>query len=114
MSARSFLERLRTRGISITADRGWLIVEAPEGVVTAELRGELLRRKAELIAALKATPPRTEASNLLEAQSKVASLLAIAYRRHAAVQRVETDRKAGGADCGLASAGESSVHGDVP
>lgn len=114
MSTVAFLDALHARGISISAGGGRLMVEAPEGVVTAELRGELMRRKAELIATLETTQQRTEASKLLQAQSEVASLLAAAYRRHAAVQRVGTDRQAAAADCSLANAGGSSVHGDVP
>ena len=114
MSMAAFLETLRARGISISASSGRLIVEAPEEVLTAELSGELTRRKAELIAELVTTPQRTEVSGLLEAQNTVASLLAMAYRRHGAVPRVGMDRKASTADCGLASVGGSSVHGDVP
>jgi hypothetical protein len=114
MSTQEFLSALRARGISITTGGDRLIVEAPEKVLTAELRGELMRRKAELIATLEPAQPRTDGSGLLEAQNEVASLLAMAYRRYAAVPRVGTDRKASAADCGLASAGGSSVHGDVP
>jgi hypothetical protein len=114
MSTQDILSTLRARGISISACDGRLIVEAPEGAVTAELRGELIKSKAELIATLKPPQPRTDGSGLLEAQNAVASLLAMAYRRYAAVPRVGTDRKASAADCGLASAGGSSVHGDVP
>jgi hypothetical protein len=114
MSTVAFLEALHARGISIDANGGRLMIEAPEGAVTAELRGELLRRKTEIIAALDAVQQRPEASNLIEVQNEVAGLLAIAYRRHSAVQRVGADREAAGADCGLASAGGSSVHGDVP
>jgi hypothetical protein len=114
MSTQEFLSVLRARGISISNCDGRLIVEAPEGAVTAELRGELIKRKAELIATLEPPQPRTHGSGLLEASNAVASLLAMAYRRHAAVARVGTDRKASVADCGLASAGPSSVHGDAP
>jgi hypothetical protein len=114
MSTQEFLSALRARGISISTCDGRLIVEAPEGAVTVELRGELIKRKAELIATLEPPQPRTDGSGVLEASHAVASLLAMAYRRHAAVARVGTDRKASVADCGLASAGPSSVHGDAP
>jgi hypothetical protein len=114
MSTAAFLEALHARGISISANDGRLLVEAPEGLVTPELRRELLRRKTELIAALDAVQQRPEASKLIEVQNEVAGLLAIAYRRHSAVQRVGTDRQENAASCSLANLGASSVHGDAP
>ena len=60
-------------------------------------------------------PPGDAAGSILpDALSKIADLLAMAYQRHAAVLQVGTDQKPVAADCGLANAGGSSVHGDVP
>jgi hypothetical protein len=113
MSTQEFLGALRAAGISISAASGRLLIEAAEGVVTAKLQAELVSRKADLIAALETPQQRTLASDVLDAQSEVASLLAIAYRRRAKVSRVGTDRKTSGADCSLANSDARSVHGDV-
>jgi pristinamycin I synthase 3 and 4 len=47
-----FLCRLRDLGIGVAAADGRLRVQAPPGVLTAELRGELAARRDELVAAL--------------------------------------------------------------
>jgi hypothetical protein len=67
MNAASLLAQLRGAGISITSNAGRLILDAPAGAVTAELRAELVKRKAELIATLETArgylredPPVTE------------------------------------------------------
>lgn len=114
MTAAILLKSLRATGISISSERGRLIVEAPAGVLSAQLRAELVRRKPEVIAALEVEQQSPENGTQLEVQNEIASLLATAYRRHAAIQRVGTDRGEGSVDCGLANSDVSSVHGDVP
>jgi len=53
------LEQLREAGVSIRAERGRLIIEAPPGVVTPEARGEMVRLKPELLSALEVESDRT-------------------------------------------------------
>jgi hypothetical protein len=48
-----FLELLKGRGIEVCAKDGKLHISAPYGAVDPELRGELARRKVELLAVLK-------------------------------------------------------------
>jgi hypothetical protein len=114
MNATLLLARLRGAGVSISSLRGGLIVEAPPGVVTAELRAELVRCKAELIAWLeKSQHDAHEDSIVTEARYEIAGLLAKAYRRFSATQRVSGDQPNSGNN-GLANYPSSSVHGDVP
>jgi tubulysin polyketide synthase-like protein len=87
--AASLLRKLREAGILIRSDGGRLIVEAPVGVVTAEMRGDLARHKKALVAVLESS-----VGNLLrvepvsEALREVGGLLAVAYRRYASIPRV--------------------------
>lgn len=61
-------------------------------------------------------PSRAEKgrSITIEALHKTAELLAIAYRRHAAIQRVGPDRSGNSVNDALANSSGSSVHGVVP
>ena len=101
-------------GIAIRSEDDRLILEAPAGVITAEVRGELVKRKAELISALNLEHNHPVDLTLDESQKEIAALLATAYRRYAAVQRVGQDRPASSIDYELAKSENSSVHGVVP
>jgi len=58
-----FLGGLRSRGVQLWTEDGELRVKAPKGVLTAELRDELLARKAEILSVLASTAaPRTASS----------------------------------------------------
>jgi hypothetical protein len=115
MSAASLLAQLRDEGISISSNAGRLVIDAPVGAVTAELRVELVKRKAELIATLEtAHGVLHEDAPLTEARTEIARLLAIAYRRYAAIQRVGPDRAVISGKDDLANSGGTSVHGVVP
>lgn len=115
MNAASLLAELRVAGIAISCDADRLIVEAPVGTVTAELRAKLVKHKAELIATLKNAHGRLrEDPPLSEARSEIARVLAIAYRRCAAIQCVAPDRPVNSGKGDLANSCGTSVHGVVP
>jgi hypothetical protein len=115
MSATSLLSHLRTAGISLSHERDRLIVEAPSGVITAELRTELAKQKAELIAAIDAQRARSDGDlALTTARRQIPGLLAIAYMRYTAVQRAGRDHQEGSSGDSLANSDEASVHGVVP
>jgi len=113
MSAMLLLAHLRGTGVSISAQRGRLIVEAPPGVVSAELHAELRERKAELIAALEAECVPPDESIVLGVRREIADLLAIAYQRYAAMQRAGADRLNDSGKERLANSDTASVHGVV-
>ena len=77
-----------------------------------ETANELKQRTKETTQT--ARPASGEDSTLTEARHEIASLLAIAYRRHIVVKRVAAAPRKASGDDGLASCGESSVHGVVP
>lgn len=114
MSAVSLLTQLRAAGASITCDRGRLIIEAPAGLMTPELRTELVKYKAELIAMVKATSGNigTDAETI-EARNRIAGLLAMAHRRIVAM-KCAGERQATPGNHELAKLPRSSVHGVVP
>ena len=114
MTAAALLASLRAKGISISSEGGRLILEAPAGVITANLRGELVKRKAELISALAPDHGHPADLNLAESQTEIAKLLATAYRRYREILRVGQDRPESSADYDLAKPATSSVHGVVP
>ena len=47
-----FISLLRERNIDIRANEGRLQINAPSGAVDSEMRGELTRRKGDLLSAL--------------------------------------------------------------
>jgi hypothetical protein len=53
MNAKRFLDDLRGHGVSIETDGERLLVDAPAGVVTGELRAALSEHKARVIGILK-------------------------------------------------------------
>src|SRR5262249_8622406 len=76
----------RRRGITLTADGGTLRFRAPEGVLTPELRADLVRCKAELLVLLPAEAAgawdQAEADRLIErAQTSWVRLADAAVRR---------------------------------
>ena len=62
MTAASFLAHLQDLGIQLRIQGGKLVVNAPKGAVTPQLRDELARRKADLIGLLQAAPAGPAAS----------------------------------------------------
>jgi hypothetical protein len=115
MNAVAFLSQLRDAGITIDYRGNRLIVEAPTGAVTAKLRAQLVKRKAELIAALETEGGcLREDPPLTEALTETAGLLAIAYRRYAAIQHVGPNRPVISGKDDLANSRGTSVHGVVP
>jgi hypothetical protein len=88
--ATSVLARTRAAGISIHAKSGRLIIEAPQGLVTSEVRAELAQQKTELMRALAEEQRKQERGDdaVTQAFAEIAGLLATAYRRYAKVQRV--------------------------
>lgn len=105
-SAANVIARIRSLGASLSLDGPRLIVDAPRGVITRELREEIVRLKPAILAELSAGADRLPR----DAVHQVAGLLAIAYRRH---------RDACTGPCGSAGQGDSrlanfvhqSVHG---
>lgn len=116
MNAAAILKaKLRAAGVRFRREGTRLIVEAPAGVITAQLHTELANRKTELIAALEAEAlSMTEDPAATEATGEIAGLLAGAYRRYTAVQRVPANRSGDPRDAELALSVEPSVHGVVP
>lgn len=53
MSIVEFLLKLRNCGVKLKVDGDSLRIQAPKGAVTEELKGEILKRKAEIIEFLK-------------------------------------------------------------
>ena len=49
MNARTLLDDLRSRDVLLDADEGRLVVDAPGGVVTEDLRASLVERKPRLL-----------------------------------------------------------------
>lgn len=113
MTAASLLAQLRSEGVSVRLESDRLIVDAPAGSVTDELRAQLRERKAELIAALEGEHVRLDESSLIEVRRKIADLLAIAFQRYTAVERAGEHGKTSGND-ELANSSRPSVHGVVP
>lgn len=114
MRAASLLERLRREGASVHSKGDRLVVEARPGLLTAELRGELLECKADLLAMLASNDCGEEGSSLSSTRRAIALLRATAYRRYATIQRVGQDQTSGSVNNDLASVGTQSVHGVVP
>lgn len=112
MTAAALLASLRSRGISIATERGRLILDAPEGVVTLEMRGELGRNKAEIITVLE-DEAHSRDSTLASALNEITGLLALAYGRHQQILHAGGRDGKDFADTGLANPGRTSVHGDV-
>jgi TubC N-terminal docking domain len=90
-----------------------LIVEAPAGVLTPDIRAELVKRKAALICALQRVQVAPLIEDPLTRQSlhKVAYLLAVAFQRYAEIQRVPIQQPEDAVTKELALSPPESVHG---
>ncbi|SRR5579871_2378553 len=115
MNAVRLLAQLRAAGASISSKNGRLVIEVQPGVVTADLRAELVKCKADLLAMLAPAPCQHDEDPMIrEVRRGLAGLLAVAYRRYAAIQRVGPDQPNTPAKDALANSSGSSVHGVVP
>ena len=116
MTAATLITNLRKAGVQLYREGARLIVEAPPGVVTPEIRLELSRSKQELLKAIGRQSPETTGVDQIapEALREIANLLAVAYRRDLAIRRVSADRESVEPQHGLALSGDASVHGVVP
>ena len=114
MSPAFLVTQLRAAGGSITCDGRRLVIKAPTGVVTADLRTELAKYKTELIALLQSGTGNTgETADTTQARNRIASLLATAYRRSVTPPRAVKHQATSGNDR-LAILVTPSVHGVVP
>ena len=109
----SMLGKLRTAGVSIRSEGGRLIVEARAGVVTPEMRAELARCKAELVAALEPDIGYLPSVDPITAEAfrEVAGLLAVAYQGYTRMPRVPVAQANDSAVQRLALSEGVSVHG---
>jgi hypothetical protein len=103
-----FLAKLRRAGVVLRASGDRLVVEAPVGLVTPQLRGELARRKEELVFALQDSIDVRIVPSDRELIHDVARLLATGYRRYLNRQTASV----GGLESanGVAFSGAGSVH----
>lgn len=56
MSAHRLLKELDSRGVKMEARQGQLLIDSPKGVITDDLRRELIASKAEILVLLSANP----------------------------------------------------------
>jgi hypothetical protein len=109
--AASFIKKVQTLGVSLSANGTRLVIGAPSGVITRELREQFLQLKPAILAELNAgAVSHTTEAHPSGAIREVATLLALAYRRYQAGNR-DADQRAGGGDSRLANSGQQSVHG---
>lgn len=88
-TATSLVASLRASGISIWAENRRLLVEAPQGTITPEIRSQLTKCKGELISTLEFEEKhRGKDPVTVEASREVASLLVAAYRRWQKIPRI--------------------------
>jgi hypothetical protein len=102
--AASLISALRATGASIGFTEGKLIFQAPPGVLTSEIRAQLTKLKPELLRVLEHESVKD--SVMEEAWGKIASMLVVAYQRHAAFEKRADHGKAQ-----LANSSVQSVHG---
>src|ERR1051326_4101011 len=112
-SATSLVVNLRRVGVSLRAEGTRLIIEAPLGTVTPEIRRQLVHLKQELLAALakESGAPISRDQAAIDAVREIAGLLAVGYRRFSAIRRVPLDRHDAQPQSGLALRDGSSLHG---
>ena len=115
MSAAALITDLRKAGVQFYRVGTRLIVEAPPGLVTPEIRAELSRSKQELLNAVGRQSPEATGDDqvVAEALREIAALLAAAYRRQQEIRRVPEHHPGAGAQHGLALSGQASVYGVV-
>jgi TubC N-terminal docking domain len=88
-TATSLVSSLRAAGISIRVERGRLLLEAPRGTITAEIRSQLASCKAELISILELEEEhRAKDPTTVEALREATALLATAYQRWRRIPRI--------------------------
>jgi hypothetical protein len=105
-----FLAELRRADVVLRVSSDRLVVEAPVGKVSPQLRDELARRKKELIFALEGSIELRIGPMDKELIRDVAKLLATGYRRHLDRQTVSVGVLESAN--GVAFSGASSVHED--
>lgn len=103
---------LRAAGVSIRSEGGRLIVEAPAGAVTEEMRAQLVRRKAELVSALESDRCYLPSEDPIAAEAlhEVGGLFAVAYLRRVSDPRVPVNQPKDMANKELAFSSIPSVH----
>ena len=105
------LTKLGDLGVTLRADGTRLLVQAPGGVITPELRTEMARRKVKILAAIQGTSrAANEDAPATLALHELSGLLAKAYQRHFAVQQVTGNQPRQEPDLGLALSSAASVH----
>jgi len=110
-----FIAQLRALGVSVRSNGPRLIVAAPRGVITSELREQMARLKPHILYELEAEAPALYADTpAWEAIREIAALLATAYRRRQELQREQVGLPRKSVDDALANLARSSVHGVVP
>jgi TubC N-terminal docking domain len=110
MNPARLLAELRDAGAILRVHGERLAVEAPTGVITAEIREKLARQKAGLVSLLRISA-EPQIDQAIEAFRDLAKLLAVAYRRYSNAQSVLVDRTPESPSGGVALSDESSVHG---
>ena len=105
----SFIDKLRGAGVVLRMNGDRLLVQAPAGVVTAELREEIVRRKPELISAIQGSSSKTPAEP--DSLREIANLLTAAYQRYVAIPKPHAEQRIESAPAGVALFGTTSVHG---
>ena len=111
--AGTLLATLHRAGVHLRREGDQLVAEAPTGVLTPDLKEELLRLKQDLLQVLdQEVDDRAVGDELRDARRSVAALLSAAYQRYKNDNRppvAALDAAVGG----LALSTSSSVHGVV-
>ncbi len=112
--ADSLVAKLRGVGVRLGRERDRLVVHAPSGVLTPELKTELLGLKQQVLATLdrEAIDVGGEGDVSRDVRHEIAGLLAVAYGRYQAAHRALSQPSRLPVN-GLALSGGSSVHGVV-
>lgn len=115
MTASLLIARLRTNGVSLRSDRTRLIVVAPRGVITPELREQMACLKLEILSELEAEAfAHTADSATMAAIYEIAVLLTTAYARYTEARPARRSGTSDSGDRELANSVRESVHGVVP
>ncbi len=115
MTASLLIARLRSLSVSLHSEGTRLIVDAPRGVITSDLREQIARLKPELLSELEAKARALNPdSTTTKAIREIAALLATAYRRSTNIPQVRKTLRPGSGDPELANSDAESVHGVVP
>ena len=104
--AARLIARMTPLGVTMRAIGFRLIVDAPAGVITPEMRTDLSRHKANLIALL-GTPSDLDR----KATCTVAKMLATAYQKHRAARGIPLAEDLKSAADAVAFPSTPSVHG---